>query len=87
VLFVWLQLTSLFYCFFIFMIQVTEISYSDTGVSLVTYSGAQLHADYVLVTVPLTLLKRHAIQFFPPLPDVKNQAIESFGIGVLEKVC
>lgn len=68
------------------MTQVTEVNYSDSGVMVVTYSGAQLHADHVLVTVPLTALKRHAIQFNPPLPDEKIHAIESFGIGVLEKV-
>jgi len=32
------------------------------------------------------LLQRRAIQFAPPLPDWKLQAIDQMGVGLLEKV-
>lgn len=40
----------------------------------------------VLVTVPLALLQKNAIQFNPPLSEKKIKAINSLGAGVIEKV-
>lgn len=40
----------------------------------------------VLVTVPLALLQKGAIQFNPPLSDKKLKAINSLGAGIIEKV-
>ena len=40
----------------------------------------------VLVTVPLALLQKGAIQFNPPLSDKKMKAINSLGAGIIEKV-
>ena len=62
------------------------MNYSSDSVTIETSNGDQLSADYVLVTVPLTTLKTNRIEFKPQLPDVKMSAINSFGIGVLEKV-
>jgi hypothetical protein len=40
--------------------------------------GQQFHGDACLVSVPITALQDPAcaIQFVPPLPDIKRQAIE-----------
>jgi len=38
------------------------------------------------VTVPLTLLQKNLIQFYPPLPERKLKAIHSLGAGIIEKV-
>lgn len=40
----------------------------------------------VLVTVPLAILQRGAIQFNPPLSEKKMKAIGSLGAGIIEKV-
>lgn len=40
----------------------------------------------VLVTVPLAMLQRGAIQFNPPLSEKKMKAINSLGAGIIEKV-
>ena len=45
------------------------------------------HADHVIVTVPLGVLKSGAIEFYPELPAGKSQAIEGIGVGVLNKCC
>ena len=46
--------------------------------------------DAVLVTLPLGVLKQQnppAVNFNPPLPDWKLQAIDRMGFGNLNKVC
>lgn len=50
----------------------------------------QLQADYVIVTVPLGVLKKKSqissIKFEPPLSDAKRNAIQKFGMGTHNKV-
>ncbi|ESO09302.1 hypothetical protein HELRODRAFT_190449 [Helobdella robusta] len=69
-----------------FNTQVSCINYTDKQVKVTTVAGTQLTCDYVIVTVPLTLLKKEMIQFVPPLPADKMNAISSLGDGILEKV-
>lgn len=64
---------------------VTAIDYSSRG-ALVTTTTNQYTADKVVITVPLGVLKRNAIVFSPPLPPVKQRAIERLDMGVLNKV-
>lgn len=40
------------------------------------------HADAVIVTVPLGVLKKNSIAFFPPLPASKVEAIKRLGMGL-----
>lgn len=46
----------------------------------------RITADAVVCTVPLGVLKRNVIQFDPPLPEAKKEAIEKMGFGVINKV-
>jgi monoamine oxidase len=67
---------------------VQSIHYSATEsprVRVVTDRGT-VTGDYVIVTVPLGVLKAGAIRFEPPLPDAKQTAIERLGMGNLTKV-
>jgi len=43
-------------------------------------------SKYVLVTIPLGCLKAHTIQFTPPLPEWKQNAIDRMGMGLLNKI-
>ena len=67
-------------------VQVASIDYSEETTRVKTKSGEIFEADKVIVTVPLSLLKKNVIEFKPELPQDKQQAIESLGTGLIEKV-
>ena len=64
---------------------VEAIRYHDDGVSVVTTDGSY-EGSHVIVTVPLGVLKADTIQFDPPLPATKLAAIDTVGMGVVEKI-
>ncbi len=64
--------------------KVTEIDYSGTTVK-VRSNISTYEADYVLVTVPLGVLKRNIIQFSPALPTDKRQAITKTSMSAINK--
>lgn len=66
-------------------VSVDTLAHSDAGV--LAKAGDQVfEADYALVTVPLGVLKAERIAFDPPLPDRKRKAIDTLGMGLLNKV-
>ncbi|XP_035287084.1 lysine-specific histone demethylase 2 [Anguilla rostrata] len=65
---------------------VQAIDYSGELVTVTSSTGSQWTAHKVLVTVPLALLQKNALQFAPPLPERKLKAINSLGAGVIEKI-
>ena len=64
--------------------KVTKIDYSNTKV-LVSHNGTVTEADYVLVTVPLGVLKANKIDFVPSLPNTKQNAIQKVGVNCVNK--
>lgn len=64
---------------------VHRITREATGVRVHT-TEAVLEAEYVIVTVPLGVLKAGAIHFDPPLPKWKRRVIRRLGAGRLDKV-
>ncbi|KAK0657346.1 flavin-containing amine oxidoreductase-domain containing protein [Cercophora newfieldiana] len=69
---------------------VNKITYSPEGTtSMATVEcedGSKIEADYVVNTIPLGVLKHGSVQFDPPLPSWKADAIGRLGFGVLNKV-
>ncbi|NKY54305.1 FAD-dependent oxidoreductase [Nocardia vermiculata] len=65
---------------------VATVSHTATGVRLGTADGGHLDADAVVLTVPIGVLKASAIEFSPPLPDGKQEAIAALGAGLLDKL-
>nr|XP_055118729.1 lysine-specific histone demethylase 2 isoform X4 [Symphalangus syndactylus] len=65
---------------------VQSIDYSGDEVQVTTTDGTGYSAQKVLVTVPLALLQKGAIQFNPPLSEKKMKAINSLGAGIIEKI-
>ncbi|HCR49775.1 MAG TPA: amine oxidase [Bacteroidetes bacterium] len=64
--------------------RVTKVDYSGSMV-LVSHNGTTSKADYVLVTVPLGVLKENVIEFTPDLPQAKQTAIEKVGMNCVNK--
>jgi monoamine oxidase len=64
--------------------RVTGINYSNTNVNIAA-NGSNMEADYVIVSVPLGVLKNNAITFTPALPDDKISAITNTNIGNVNK--
>ena len=64
---------------------VRSIAYGARPLSVVTNKGAYA-CDYVIVTVPLGVLKKGAITFAPVLPAAKRTAIARMNMGLLDKV-
>lgn len=64
--------------------RVSQIDFSNTRVK-VTHQNGVTEADFVLVTVPLGVLKSGNIQFTPNLPSFKQNAIEKVGMNCVNK--
>ena len=67
-----------------------EIDQSKSGgnILLKNQLGKMISANYVVVTVPLTILKDGDINFIPSLPKIKRKAIDTIQMtGALKIVC
>lgn len=64
--------------------RVSKIDYSNSKTKI-THNGTTTEADYVLVTVPLGVLKSGNIQFVPALPTAKQTAIQKIGMNCVNK--
>lgn len=64
--------------------RVSKIDYSGKKV-IVKHNGNETEADFVVVTVPLGILKSGNIQFVPNLPSAKQNAIQKVGMNCVNK--
>lgn len=64
---------------------VEKISYNNEDVIVKTHQTEFL-ADRIIVTLPIGVLKHNTVQFEPPLPADKQEAIAVMGAGVLDKL-
>ncbi|GAP83418.1 putative flavin containing amine oxidoreductase [Rosellinia necatrix] len=68
---------------------VKKISYDaegESGTRVECEDGSVIEADYVVATIPLGVLKHGSIEFQPPLPTEKAEAISRLGFGILNKI-
>jgi monoamine oxidase len=65
---------------------VKSIDYSENLVSVGTQDGANYTANAVIITVPITILKAGAINFYPALPTNKQNAIQKIGMDAGMKI-
>ncbi len=65
--------------------RVARVDWNGPGVEIVTDDGRH-QGDRAIVTVPLGVLKRQAIEFDPPLPASTRAAIDRLDMGVLNKL-
>lgn len=59
-----------------------SVQYGSRGVCVTTADGRAIAADAAVVTVPLGVLKAEGLQFSPPLPVAKRQAIKRLGCAL-----
>lgn len=64
---------------------VKIVRYGSNGVEVETSAGNYV-ADKAVVTFSLGVLKQASVKFEPPLPELKQDAINRLGMGVLNKV-
>lgn len=64
--------------------RVTSINYSNSKVEI-NANGNIFKADYVIVTVPLGVLKNNSINFIPSLPNEKINAFKNTNMGNVNK--
>lgn len=64
--------------------RVSFIDYSEPKIK-VTHNSTVTEADFVLVTVPLGVLKAGSIRFLPSLSDTKQNAIQKLGMNCVNK--
>ena len=64
---------------------VTKIEYHEGKKVVVHANNKRFHSKKALVTVPLGVLKSGDIEFLPPLPERKQNAISQLGMGLLQK--
>ncbi|CAF1278464.1 unnamed protein product [Adineta steineri] len=63
-----------------------DTSSVDSLVKIHTKDKRVFLCKYVLVTIPLGCLKNHSIEFIPKLPEWKQNAIDSMGAGISNKI-
>jgi monoamine oxidase len=63
---------------------VNEIQWQQSPVRVITQKK-DFWADQVVVTLPLGVLQSNRVRFTPALPDDKQSAIATLGMGVLNK--
>ncbi len=68
--------------------KVIDVNYSATNqkTTVTCEKGTKFTADYVVINVPLGVLKKKTLKFTPKLPEEKLKAIERIGFGNLCKV-
>jgi len=67
--------------------EMTSEERTGSSVIVTLRNGEVLEADSVVCTLPLAMLQKRRIYFQPPLPPAKQQAVDSLGSGLLNKVC
>lgn len=65
---------------------VDYVEWNEDGAIVYTEDGDEIEADYVVVTLPLGVLQAGDVEFDPPLPDDKQEAIDALGAGHVDKI-
>ncbi|MGD1930234.1 MAG: flavin monoamine oxidase family protein [Leptolyngbyaceae cyanobacterium] len=65
---------------------VVRIGWSPSGVQIQTDTAQIYTAQQIVITLPLALLQANAVEFTPPLPASKLNAIQGLGAGHITKL-
>lgn len=65
---------------------VTGVTYSQDGVTVELDDDECIEAEHAICTFSLGVLQNEVVEFDPPLPTWKTEAIESFQMGTYTKI-
>ena len=65
---------------------VSAIHWNSSGIEIQTESDKTYTAQQVVITLPLALLQKNAVEFVPELPESKLNAIHGLGSGHITKL-
>ena len=65
---------------------VVEIAHDEHGVVVTTAEGNCILADFAITTFSVGVLQSDDVAFVPPLPAWKEEAIQTFQMGVYTKI-
>lgn len=66
--------------------EVACISWGGADVTVVTKDGRAFSGEAVVITLPIAVLQAEVVQFDPPLPAWKLEAINAIGAGHVTKI-
>ncbi|KAG6019298.1 hypothetical protein E4U41_003300 [Claviceps citrina] len=66
--------------------KITNVTYSDDGVTIHNSDGSCVSAAYAICTFSLGVLQNEAVGFTPQLPEWKRTAISKFSMGTYTKL-
>jgi polyamine oxidase len=64
---------------------VKEVYFREHDVKIVT-QDAIFYSDFVVITLPLGVLKKNDVVFHPSLPEFKQKAIHKLGMGLFDMI-
>ena len=67
-------------------VDIKKIIYENDYVKLIDSNDNFYIGSHVVVTVPLGVLKKDILEFYPSLPDCYNNSIQNIGFGSFNKV-
>jgi len=65
---------------------VTNITYTDDGITITNDDGSCISADYAICTFSVGVLQNDVVVFDPPLPEWKQRSIATFQMGTYTKI-
>ncbi|KUL90485.1 hypothetical protein ZTR_00035 [Talaromyces verruculosus] len=65
---------------------ITNVTYSDTGVTITDSEGSCYQAEYAICTFSLGVLQNEAVSFQPEFPEWKQDGIDNFDMGTYTKI-
>jgi polyamine oxidase len=65
---------------------VASVEHNDDSVLVRSSTGAELRASAAVITLPVGVLASGVVQFSPPLPTTKSDALAALPMGLLDKL-
>ena len=65
---------------------VVSIDYTSNLIKVITKEGKVYHSNKAIVTIPLSILKKNYVSFYPSLPESKIDSLNNLNMDIGMKV-